>query len=430
MEHVAHQLSQTLGRKVLPEEVRRKNLYRTGNLKDYDHTHHGQELRFCNIREIWDDLYQSSEFERREREIQEFNRTNRWRKRGIAMIPQKYGIAFTEPRGSLNASSALVNVNMADGSVFVQHGGVEMGQGLHTKIAQVAANTLGIPLEWIRVAGNNSDAIVNAPATAASTGYDLNGGAVDKACRVLRTRLEDFCRDLEQFTPHDCIEGLADRLGGQVERDRVQGLVQPGQSQRRRAVQEPSLQGRRANGNPTGNPYLYFVYSAAATEVEIDVLTGEFTILRADMLYDAGKSPNPAIDIGQLEGGYVQGVGFATTEETVFDEKGGLVTDNIWSYKPPCTKTIPLDFRVRFYPVDEARNALEELAEIHAVKSSKTTGEPSMTLGITAYFAIKRAVMDARRELTGNDDWLTMDLPATCQRIQMNCGVPTESLTL
>ena len=123
------------------------------------------------------------------------------------MIPQKYGIAFTEPRGSLNASSALVNVNMADGSVFVQHGGVEMGQGLHTKIAQVAANTLGIPLEWIRVAGNNSDAIVNAPATAASTGYDLNGGAVDQACRVLRTRLEDFCRDLEQFTPYDCIEG-------------------------------------------------------------------------------------------------------------------------------------------------------------------------------------------------------------------------------
>ena len=164
--------------------------------------------------------------------------------------------------------------------------------------------------------------------------------------------------------------------------------------------------------------------------MEIDVLTGEFTILRSDVLYDAGKSPNPAIDIGQLEGGYVQGVGFVTTEETVFDDKGALVTDNIWSYKPPCTKTIPLDFRLRFYPVDEARNALEERAELHAVKSSKTTGEPSMTLGITAYFAIKRAIMDARRELTGNDDWLTMDVPATCQRIQMNCGVSTDALTL
>ena len=172
------------------------------------------------------------------------------------------------------------------------------------------------------------------------------------------------------------------------------------------------------------------MYSAAATEVEIDVLTGEFTILRADVLYDAGKSPNPAIDIGQLEGGYVQGVGFTTTEETVFNQEGGLVTDNIWSYKPPCTKTIPLDFRVRFYPVDEARNALEEQAQSMPSSRPRQLGEPSMTLGITAYFAIKRAVMDARRELTGNDDWLTIDLPATCQRIQMNCGVTTEALTL
>jgi xanthine dehydrogenase/oxidase len=166
------------------------------------------------------------------------------------------------------------------------------------------------------------------------------------------------------------------------------------------------------------------------SEVEIDVLTGEFTLLRADVLYDSGKSPNPAIDIGQIEGGYVQGVGFGTTEEVVYDHAGALVTDNIWSYKPPCTKTIPLDFRVRLHPVDQARNDREELAEKHAVKSSKTAGEPCLTLGLSAYFAIKRAVMDARRELTGKETWLTMDLPATCQRIQMNCGVTTESLTL
>src|SRR4029077_3167194 len=144
----------------------------------------------------WDSLYQSSDFERREQAVQEFNRTNRWRKRGIAMVPQKYGIAFTEPRGALNASSALVNVNMTDGSVFVQHGGVEMGQGLNTKIAQLAANALGIPLKYIRVTGNHSDAMVNAPAHAEPAGYVLNGGAVDNACRALRTRLEDFCRDM------------------------------------------------------------------------------------------------------------------------------------------------------------------------------------------------------------------------------------------
>jgi xanthine dehydrogenase/oxidase len=429
MEQVAHHLSQKLGRRVLPEEVRRKNLYRTGNMKDFDYSHHGQRLRFCNIREIWDELYRSAEFEKREQEVQEFNRTNRWRKRGIAMIPQKYGIAFTEPRGSLNASSALVNVNMADGSVFVQHGGVEMGQGLHTKIAQVAAHTLGIPLEYIRIAGNSSDAIVNAPATAASTGFDLNGGAVDQACRVLRERLEKFCRDLEQFTPHDCIEGWRSAWGEKWQEIVFRAWFNRVNLSAAELYKSPHYKGP-SERNPSGSPYYYYVYSAAVTEVEIDVLTGEFTILRADILYDAGKSPNPAIDVGQLEGGYIQGVGFCTTEEVVFDEKGNLITDNIWSYKPPCTKTIPLDFRLRFYPVDPERNALEARAELQAVKSSKTTGEPSMTLGITAYFAIKRAIMDARRELTGKDDWLTIDLPATCQRIQMNCGVPTESLTL
>ena len=237
------------------------------------------------------------------------------------MIPQKYGIAFTEPRGSLNASSALVNVNMADGSVFVQHGGVEMGQGLNTKIAQVAANTLGIPLEWIRVVGNNSDAIVNAPATAASTGYDLNGGAVDQACRALRNRLEDFCRDLEQFNPHDCIEDWRNDWADRWKEIVFKAWFNRVNLSAAELYKSPHYKGP-SERSPRGNPFLYFVYSAAATEVEIDVLTGEFTILRADILYDAGKSPNPAIDIGQLEGGYVQGVGFATTEEVVFDEHG------------------------------------------------------------------------------------------------------------
>jgi len=429
IEHAAHQLGRTLGRRILPEEIRRKNLYRNGAPGDFDVTHHGQDLRFCNIREIWHSLYQSSDFERREQAVQQFNRENRWRKRGIAMLPQKYGIAFTEPRGALNASSALVNVNMADGSVLVQHGGVEMGQGLNTKIAQLAANTLGIPLAWIRVAGNNSDAIVNAPATAGSTGYDLNGGAVEKACRALRDRLEDFCRDLEQLNPYNRIDGWRTDWGDKWREVVFKAWFNRVNLSAAELYKSPHYQGV-SERQTSGKPYLYFAFSAVVTEVEIDVLTGEFTILRADLLYDTGKSPNPAIDIGQIEGGYVQGVGFATTEELVYDEKGGLVTDNIWSYKPPCSKTIPLDFRVRLHPVDEARDAQEAQAEMHAVKSSKSAGEPGMTLGITAYFAIKRAMMDARRELTGRDDWLTMDLPATCQRIQTHCGLSTESLTL
>jgi len=429
IEHVAHQLSQKLGRRVLPEEIRRKNMYRTGLVDDCDETHFGQDLYFCNIREIWDCLYQSSDFEKRAEAVEEFNRANRWRKRGIAMIPHKYGISFTEPRGSLNASSALVNVNMADGSVVVTHGGVEMGQGLNTKIAQLAANSLGISLELIRVTGINSDAIVNAPATAASTGYDLNGGAVEKACRALRTRLEQFCQDLEQFNPHECIEDWRYNWANQWRLIVFKAWFHRVNLSAAELYKSPHYKGP-SERNPRGKPFLYFVYSAGVSEVEIDVLTGEFTILRADLLYDAGKSPNPAIDIGQIEGGYVQGVGFVTTEEVVYDHAGALVTDNIWSYKPPCSKTIPLDFRVKLHPVDEARNAKEALGEKHAVKSSKSAGEPGMTLGISAYFAIKRAIMDVRRELTGRDEWLSLDLPATCQRIQMFCGVKTESLTL
>jgi xanthine dehydrogenase/oxidase len=428
IEQVAHRLSRTLGQQVLPEEIRRKNLYRTGSPEAFDRTHFGQDLVFCNIREIWDDLYESSDFEARARAVDEFNRANRWRKRGIAMIPHKYGIAFTEPRGSLNASSALVNVNMVDGTVVVHHGGVEIGQGLHTKIAQVAANTLGIPLELIRVVGNNSDTIVNAPATAASTGYDLNAGAVDQACRVLRHRLEDFCRDLEQFQPHDCIQHWRYNWAGCWREIVFRAWFNRVNLSAAELYKSPHYEGP-SDRHASGRPFLYFVYSAAASEVEIDVLTGEFAILRADILYEPGKSPNPAIDIGQIEGGYIQGVGFATTEEVVYDDVGRLVTDNIWSYKPPCSKTIPLDFRVRLRRVDAARSAQERQAEKVAVKSAKTTGEPPLNLGLSAFFAIKRAIMAARRD-NGHDDWPTLDLPATCQRIQLLCAVEDGSLTL
>jgi xanthine dehydrogenase/oxidase len=428
IEHVAHRLSQTLGRSVRAEEVRRKNLYPNGSRAGFARTHFGQDLFFCNIRDIWDDLYRSSDFEARAVAVDAFNGSNRWRKRGIAMIPHKYGISFTEPRGSLNASSALVNINMSDGTVVVHHGGVEMGQGLHTKIAQVAANTLGIPLEMIRVVGNDSDVIVNAPATAASTGFDLNAGAVEKACRLLRGRLEDFCRDVEQFQPHDCIQHWRYDWAGCWREIVFRAWFNRVNLSAAELYKSPHYEGP-SDRHPNGRPFLYFVYSAAAAEVEIDVLTGEFTILRADILYEPGKSPNPAIDIGQLEGGFVQGVGMVTTEEVVYDHEGRLITDNIWSYKPPCSKTIPVDFRVRLRRVDEARNADEQLAEKQAVKSSKTTGEPPLTLALSVYFAIKRAIMAARRD-RGHDDWFTLDLPATCQRIQSLCAVEDESLTL
>lgn len=429
IEHVAYKLTQKLGRTVLPEEIRYKNMYKNGTEDSYDVTHFGQKLDFCNIRTIWDDLYKSSDFEKRQKEVVKFNKENRWKKRGITMVPQKHGIGFTEPRGSLNSSSAVVTVNMADGSVFIYQGGVEMGQGLYTKLAQLASNTLGIPIELIRIGGNNTNAIANCPPTAASTGFDLCGGAVEKACRTLRTRLEDFCRDVEQFTPQSRIEDWRTKWAEKWKEIVFQAWFLRVNLSVAELYKTPHYKGP-THTNPKGKPFLYYAYGAAVTEVEIDVLTGEFKIIRVDAVCDVNKSPNPAIDIGQLEGGFVQGIGFATTEELVYNEHGKLVTDNIWSYKPPCSKTIPIDFRVKLQPVDEKRNAREMLAEQQAVKSSKSFTESSLTLGASTYIAIKQAIKEARKELTGKDDWIDMDLPLTCQRIQQLCGVNTDNLIL
>ncbi len=427
IERVAFELTKKLGRIVLPEEIREKNMYRNGTPDHYDTTLVGQELDFCNIREMWDDLKKTSDFEQRERAVKEFNRQHRFKKRGIAMIPQKHGIAFTEPRGSLNASSAMVNVNMADGSVVIHQGAVDMGQGVHTKIAQLAAQVLGIPLELIRVVGNDSDCITNTPPTAASTGYDLNGGAVEQACRELRNRLEDFCRHLEQFVPQQSIENWRTHWTEKWKEIIFQAWFYRINLSVAELYRTPHYKGPTYK-HPKGRPFLYFSYGVVVTEVEIDVLTGEYKIIRADVLMDGGKSPNTAIDIGQIEGGYVQGVGMATTEELIYNDEGRLVTDNIWSYKPPCTKTIPIDFRARLYPVNPERNAREMLAEQQAVKSSKSFTESSLTLGASVYFALIHAIKDARVELTGKNDWIDVELPLTCQRIQQLCGVTTDSL--
>ncbi|MFO0825618.1 MAG: molybdopterin cofactor-binding domain-containing protein [Gemmataceae bacterium] len=170
---------------------------------------------------------------------------------------------------------------------------------------------------------------------------------------------------------------------------------------------------------PRGKFFAYFAYGLSVSEVEIDVLTGEHTVLRADLLYDAGHSPNPAIDIGQVEGGYVQGfLGFVTTEEIIYDANGRLVTDNIWSYKLPCTKSIPLDMRVTLAEHDPASRAAQEKAGLLAVAASKSAAEPTLSLAVSAYFAIKQAIRAARAEQTGTEEWVRLDVPATCQRIQ------------
>ena len=402
IERVAFELGRRTGRAVRPEEVRRKNLYRSAGFENADSTHFGQPLWFCDLRERWDRHYANTRFEERARAVDEFNRANRWHKRGISMTPLKYGIGFKQ-LAALNTSSAVVQINKDDGSVTVAHGGVEMGQGLHTKIAQVAAKELGVGLEFVRVAGTTTDAINNAAPTAASTGFDLNGGAVAAACRVLRGRLEAFCRANEGVLRE---AGITDWRG--LWRERWPQLIALAWLKRVSLISAELFAAphheQPVQNFPRGKFFAYFAYGFSVSEVEIDVLTGEHTVLRADLLYDAGRSPNPAIDIGQVEGGYVQGLGFITTEEIVYDATGRLVTDNIWSYKPPCTKSIPLDLRVTLAEHDPASLAAQEEAGLLAVAASKSAAEPTLSLAVSAYFALKQAVRAARAEQTGTEE--------------------------
>ncbi len=245
IERVAFELSRRTGKRRLPEEIRRLNLYRTASHNEADSTHFGQPIWFCKIREHWDKIYAESQFEERLGLIDEFNRKNRWKKRGIAMLPLKYGIGFKQ-LAAMNSASAIVQVNKEDGSVTVIHGGVEMGQGLHTKIAQVVAGELNVPLEYIRVTGNHTDAINNAPPTAASTGFDLNGGAVAQASRVLRRRIEDFCAANEELLRSAAIDDWRVRAGRRFLANHCQpGLAGADQPDRGGNLSSPALRAAR-----------------------------------------------------------------------------------------------------------------------------------------------------------------------------------------
>lgn len=447
IEHMAHELNKnSKNNRILPEDIRENNFYKTGSIETFDTTPYGQDLMYCNIRDIWGDLKKSSKFKEREEDIQKFNKANRWKKQGISMIPLKYGISYTGPRGTLNQGYALVNVYQSDGTVLVMCGGVEIGQGLNTKMAQIAAQTLGIPLKMIRVGSTDSAAVPNAAATAASTGSDLNGGAVEAACKKLRQRLEQFCMNLEQFLPHmekkhkkTLRSETYRKLWKIVENWRTKWhkiwpkIVEMAYINRVNLSAQAHYKTPHYSSvdidHPHGHPFFYFTYSAAVSEVEIDVLTGEFTVLRSDILYDAGKSLNPCIDIGQIEGAFVQGIGYLTTENLVYNENGVLITNRTWNYKPPFSKNIPVDFRIRLRKNGEetTHNGIN-LANT-AVKSSKGIGEPPFVLAASVFFAIKHAVMDARKD-QGIDKWLEMDTPATVQRIKECCRVDIKNMKL
>ena len=416
IEKAAHQVG------MLPEDVRARNLYATGQS-----TPAGQTLDDCDVEQVFSYTRETYEFDARLAAIEEFNAGNRYRKRGISLIPVKYGSGYNLPL--LEQAGALVEIFGQDGTVLVRTGGVEMGQGLNTKVAQTASYYLGIPLALIRVAALDTSIVPNPVSTGASTGSPFNAEAVQACCEELMTRLRDYCRIKGLWFPvrpnrtwdsgaattnwssavrhanFDCVNLCAQRRvpidGGEI-------LDSPTALQFHPGVKEPEQ-----NYEFTG-----FTYSAAIAEVEVDVLTGETTVLRADIVYGMGRSQNPAIDVGQVEGGFVQGVGYVTSEEMVYQpdgpRRGALNSTNTWTYKPPAAMSIPLQMNVDLFPDPE--NDADPLL------SSKEVGEPPMTLAVTVFFAIKHAILAARKD-QGDDGWFDLEAPATVQRVAAACRV-------
>ncbi len=371
---------------VPPHELRRRNFYAEGQTTPY-----GQVVEHVELLErAWDQVESSGGLAERRATIAAFNATHRHTKRGLAITPVKFGISFNLT--AFNQAGALVLV-YKDGSVLVTHGGTEMGQGLHTKVAQVAATSLGLPLSAVRIAPTRTDKVPNTSATAASSGSDLNGAAVKNACETIRQRVADVAAQHFGVPAADIriAEGILYGLGSDAEPMTWADAVGQAYLQRVPLSATGFYRTEGLHWNPAtmqGTPFRYFAYGAAATEVEVDGYTGCYRTIRADIVHDVGDSLSPLIDLGQIEGGYVQGCGWLGLEELVWDEgagpqRGRLLTKGASTYKLPSLADIPDDLRVTL---------LEHSVERHAVYGSKAVGEPPLMLAISFREALRDAV--------------------------------------
>jgi xanthine dehydrogenase large subunit len=364
-----------------PHVVRERNFYREGHT-----THYEQPVSQADrVERIWAELKESAELDARYAAIENFNRNSSTLKRGIGITPVKFGISFTAKY--YNQAGALVLV-YRDGSVQVSHGGTEMGQGLHTKMQQIAAQSLGVPLERIRMMPTRTDKVPNTSATAASSGTDLNGAAVKDACDRIRERLAEVASRLLDAPPGDIVfvDGMVVRVDGHgralpfaevVEKayhDRVQ-LSATG------FYRTPGIHFDAKAGR--GKPFHYFAYGAAITEVEVDAFTGMYRIARVDILHDVGDSISPLVDLGQVEGGFMQGLGWLTQEELWWAPDGRLGTGNASTYKLPSVGELPEVLNARLLP---------RATEPGVVHGSKAVGEPPFMLAISAREALRHAV--------------------------------------
>ncbi|GAA6200484.1 xanthine dehydrogenase molybdopterin binding subunit [Aquicoccus sp. SU-CL01552] len=414
MDHAAHQLG------IEPVELRRRNYYAeagggaapapsepprdiSGERKGGHPltTPYGQEVEDFELHGITEVLLERSDYTARKQAVAAWNAEHVAIKKGIAFSPVKFGISFTLTH--LNQAGALVHVYQ-DGSVHLNHGGTEMGQGLFQKVAQVAASRFGIDLAAVKITATDTAKVPNTSATAASSGSDLNGMAVKAACDTIRARMAEHLAAEHQARPEDVhFEGGNVQVGAAVMTfsDAAQRCYEGRVSLSSTGFYKtPKVAWDRIRG--TGRPFYYFAYGAAVSEVAVDIRTGEYRLLRVDILHDTGASLNPALDIGQVEGGYVQGAGWLTTEELVWDDKGRLRTHAPSTYKIPAFSDQPDVFNVALW---DGKNRED------TIYRSKAVGEPPFMLGISAFLALSDAVAAC------GDAYPDLDAPATPERV-------------
>ena len=382
-----------------PLDVRKANLLRAGG----DQTPYGQTVEdYETLREIVDELETASDYRARRRRVAAFNATSPILKRGISLTPVMFGISFTLI--PLNQAGALVHV-YSDGSIHLNHGGTEMGQGLFTKVAQVVAEEFGVPLNFVRITATNTAKVPNASPTAASSGTDLNGMAAKIAAGAIRERMAAFAAQMwgveaerVEFRDARVLAGNASMGFGELAKACRTSRVQLSHAGYYRT---PEIHWDRAKAS--GRPFYYYAYGAACSEVAIDTMTGEMRVLRVDILHDVGASINPAIDIGQVEGGFVQGMGWLTTEELVYDAKGRLTTHAPATYKIPVASDVPQVFNTRLHT---------RANPTPSIYRSKAVGEPPLMLAISLFSAILDAV-----HATNPNGQPKLEAPATPESI-------------
>jgi len=410
-----------------PEEVRERNMLRGSNPL----TPWKQAMDFYNADMLYQRVKNDAKYALRSQEIEAFNKENRWRKRGISMVPLCYGHSYIYAAGS----GAIVNVHGSDGSVTVFHGGCEIGQGIHTKVAQVVAMTLGCELQAIKVGESNTDVVPNMRFTGGSITSEVCCEAARRACLELNITLEphrQFLRKKNQaaieeqqnegkeLSPEEmnpepswvAVVAAANSLLGHQEKLSCTGIFAPTTNKYTTDVE----------GNPNGKPYHgdYFTFGAACSEVEVDILTGEMQTLRSDILFDVGKSINPGIDIGQIEGAFAWGIGYYLYEEPLVDAKGVDRTQGVWEYKPPLASEMPRELTVELLRENPGPAPI-------GVLGSKAVGEPPFMLAYSVLGAVKKAIAAARKD-AGASPIFALPMPCTVDAVQQACAVSAKQM--